>query len=69
MGLDGVLQPLAVEDDRVLLRDGDGPSRAEQVGGPPIELDVQLVREYGAPSQDGQIPDLRLSPNPVTRAP
>ena len=47
VGLDGVLGPLAVEHDRVLLRDGDGPSRAEQVGGHPLELDVQLVREHG----------------------
>ncbi|KAK1251115.1 hypothetical protein MKX07_005670 [Trichoderma sp. CBMAI-0711] len=52
---DGVLATLTVEDDGVLLGDGDGASGAQHVGGGLLELDVELVREDGAVGQDSEI--------------
>lgn len=50
-----VLAALAVEDDGVLLGDGDGAGRAEHVRGEFLKLDVELVGEDGAVGQDGKI--------------
>jgi hypothetical protein len=44
-----------------VLRDGDRPGRTKQVGGCPLELDVQLISEHGASGQDGQIPEDRFA--------
>lgn len=51
----GVLGAVTVEDDGVLLGDGDGAGRAEHVGGGLLELDVELLSEDGTVGQDGKI--------------
>ncbi|KAH6610237.1 hypothetical protein Trco_000257 [Trichoderma cornu-damae] len=51
----GILAALAVEEDGVLLGDGDGAGGAQHVGGGLLQLNVQLVREDGAVGQDGEV--------------
>ncbi|KAK1245315.1 hypothetical protein MKX08_004944 [Trichoderma sp. CBMAI-0020] len=51
----GVLAALTVEEDGVLLGDGDGASRSQHVGGGLLELDVKVVAEDGTVGQDGKI--------------
>ncbi|KAF5137547.1 hypothetical protein E5D57_001325 [Metarhizium anisopliae] len=58
---DGVLGTLAVEDDGVLLGDGDGAGGAEHVNGGLFELDVELVGEDGALGQDTNVTKNGLS--------
>ncbi|KAJ0166013.1 hypothetical protein CTA2_9100 [Colletotrichum tanaceti] len=52
---DGVLGALAVQEDGVLLGDGDRASGAEHVGGGLLELDVKLVAEDGSVGEDSQV--------------
>ncbi|PKS09713.1 hypothetical protein jhhlp_004334 [Lomentospora prolificans] len=52
---DGVLATLAVEDDGVLLGDGDRASGAEHVGSGLLELDVELIGEDCTVGEDGDI--------------
>jgi hypothetical protein len=47
----------------IVLRDGDRHSRAKKVSLCPLELDIQLVREHGASSQDSQIPEDQFAAN------
>ncbi|VUC23355.1 unnamed protein product [Clonostachys rosea] len=51
----GVLATLTVEEDSVLLGDGDGTSGTEQIRGGLLELDVELIGEDGTVSQDSKI--------------
>ncbi|KIW09594.1 hypothetical protein, variant [Verruconis gallopava] len=50
-----VLATLTVEDDSVLLGDGDGTGGTEHVRRRLLKLDVQFVREHGAVGQNGNI--------------
>lgn len=50
-----VLGALAVQDDGVLLGDGDGAGGAEHVGGGLLELDIDIVAEDGTVGEDGDI--------------
>lgn len=59
--LDEVLVTLAVEDDGVLLGNGNGASGTEHVGGGLLKLDVELVSEDGTAGEDGNITEDRLS--------
>jgi len=52
---DGVLASVAVEDDGVLLGDGDGSGGAEHVSGGLLKLDIKLVGEDGGVSEDSDI--------------
>lgn len=51
----GVLAALAVEDNSVLLGDGNGTGRSEHVWSALVELDVELVSENGTVGQDTEI--------------
>ena len=51
----GVLAALAVEDDGVLLGDGDGASGAEHVGSELLELDVELIGEDSTVGENSEI--------------
>lgn len=53
--LNSVLAPLAIQHNRVLLRNRDAARGAEHVDGGPIELDVELVGEDRPPSEDGEV--------------
>lgn len=59
--LDEVLVTLAVEDDGVLLGNGNGAGGTEHVGGGLLKLDVELVSEDGTAGEDGNITEDRLS--------
>lgn len=59
--LDEVLVTLAVEDDSVLLGNGNGAGGTEHVGGGLLKLDVELVSEDGTAGEDGNITEDRLS--------
>lgn len=52
---DGILAALTVEEDGVLLGDGDGAGGTQHVGGGLLKLNVKLVREDGSVGQDGKI--------------
>jgi hypothetical protein len=52
---DLILTALTVENDSVLLGDGNGASGTEHLGGGFVELDVELVGEDGTVGQDGKI--------------
>ncbi|CAH0040953.1 unnamed protein product [Clonostachys solani] len=51
----GVLAALTVEEDGVLLGDGDGTSGTEQIRGSLLELDIELIGEDGTVGQDSKI--------------
>ncbi|CAH0019690.1 unnamed protein product [Clonostachys rhizophaga] len=51
----GVLATLTVEENGVLLGDGDGTSGTEQIRGSLLELDVELIGEDGTVGQDSEI--------------
>lgn len=53
--LDRILATLAVEEDRVLLGDGDRTGRPEEIKGRTLELDVELVSEDGAAGEDSEV--------------
>jgi hypothetical protein len=57
----GVLGALAVEDNGVLLGDGDGTSGAEHVSRGLLELDVEVVAEDGTVGQDSKVAENRLT--------
>lgn len=59
--LDEVLVTLAVEDDGVLLGNGNGAGGTEHVGGGLLKLDVELVSEDSTAGEDGNITEDRLS--------
>lgn len=61
--LDRVLAPLTVEEDSVLLGNGDRAGRPEEVRDGMLELDIELVSEHSATGEDSKM-DLRLSPHP-----
>lgn len=52
---DVVLATLAVEDDGVLLGDGDGTGGAEHLGGELLELDVELISEDSTVGENSEI--------------
>jgi hypothetical protein len=54
-GSDGVFVALTVEDDGVLLGDGDGSSGAEHLSGGLLELDVKLVGEDGTVGENTKV--------------
>lgn len=58
---DVVLAALTVENDGVLLGDGDGTGGAEHLGGELLELDVELIGEDGTVGQDGEIAEDALA--------
>lgn len=58
---DGVLGTTAVQEDGVLLGDGNGTALAQQVGGSLFELDVQLVGEDGTTGEDGHVAEDALA--------
>ncbi|KAI6747533.1 hypothetical protein HG530_015843 [Fusarium avenaceum] len=51
----GILAAVTVEDNGVLLGDGDGTGGAEHVGGGLVKLDVELIGEDGTVGEDGKI--------------
>ncbi|KAG2021770.1 hypothetical protein GB937_004732 [Aspergillus fischeri] len=51
----GVLAALTVQDDGILLGDGDGAGGTKHVGGELLELDVELISEDGTVGKDGKI--------------
>ncbi len=53
--LDVLLGTLTVEEDSVLLGDGDATGRTEKVGGGSLELDVQLIGEDGTTGENGEV--------------
>lgn len=56
-----VLAALAVEDDGVLLGDGDSSSGAEHVGGELLELDVELIGEDSSVGENSEITEDALA--------
>lgn len=58
---DSVLASLAVQDDGVLLGDGDGAGRSELVRSALLELEIELVGEDGGVGQDTDIAEDRLA--------
>jgi len=54
-GSDGVLVALTVQDDGVLLGDGDGSGGAEHLSGGLLELNVELVGEDGTVGEDTEV--------------
>ena len=52
---DVILAALTVENDSVLLGDGDGTGGAEHVGGELLELDVKLIGEDSTVGENGEI--------------
>lgn len=51
----GVLAALTVEDNGVLLGDGDGTSGTQHLGGELLELDIELIGEDGTVGQNSQV--------------
>lgn len=51
----GILAAIAVEEDGVILGDGDGTGGTEHVSGSLLELDVELLREDDTVGQDSKI--------------
>lgn len=58
---DVVLAALAVEDNGVLLGDGDGTSGAEHLRGELLKLDVELIGEDGTVGKDSKITEDALA--------
>lgn len=58
---DRVLAAVTVEEDSVLLGNGDSSGGAEHVGGSLLELDVKVVAEDSTVGQDSEIAEDRLA--------
>ena len=52
---DGVLAALAVQENGVLLGDGDGAGGTEHIGSGLLKLDVKVIAENGTVGQDSEI--------------
>ncbi|SCB64893.1 unnamed protein product [Fusarium graminearum] len=63
----GVLAATTVEDNGVLLGDGDGTSGSKHVGGGLVKLDVKLISEDGTVGKDGEIAEDGLAVVTETR--
>jgi len=60
MHLDGVLRVLAIESDHVLLDDGNGACRSEEIRCSLLAFDAKFVCKDCTAGEDGKITENRL---------